>query len=144
MCDLLSPWFKRANFQSNPFPDRPLVFEHVLERNTKHWRKAHKFGHPIIVPLRHPEDVARSWVKRNADMRVFDDMWGRLVRDIAPMVSCWIRVDHADREKDLARLGDLLGLELSTDWAPVGHDERMARTIPDVSRWVEFYEGVSE
>lgn len=68
----------------------------------------------IIIPLRHPRDVAKSWAKREKDYG-WDYMYGKL-----PTIKGHLFFLD-DRELALNRLSKHLQRKLKTDWAPMNH-----------------------
>lgn len=75
---------------------------------------------PLILTMRDPMKVAKSWIKRGKAMdHGFRDMWTNLFRLAGDYESFWLPVDTKDRDERLRAIGDRLGKELVTDWEPV-------------------------
>lgn len=91
-----------------------------------------------VVPLRHPIDCARSWVKRGKDLALFLDSWDALVQRI-DLINPYYFVLGSDAS--LAGLSEYLGVPLSTDWSPENSSQRtppdreLAQWMPAVERW---------
>ena len=74
----------------------------------------------VVVPIRHPVKVAESWKLRNYDLAALDEQWRTLVDVVAPHDPIYLPVDHPDRNLYLDVLNERMGLDLQTDWKPVG------------------------
>ena len=72
---------------------------------------------PIVCPMRHPFRVEESWRRRQKDLsHGFWDAWHHLRTMVIPAGCFVMPVDVPDRDEHLGRLGDLLGVRLTTDW----------------------------
>ncbi len=76
----------------------------------------------IIIPLRHPREVAASWAKRGKNYG-WDYMYGKL-----PTIKGHLFFLD-DREIALNKLSKHLQRELKTDWAPKNHVEGEGKPI---------------
>lgn len=76
----------------------------------------------VIVPLRHPRDVAISWNKRY-ERRGYDELrwkeWMPAWEMLPTIKGHFFFLDGRDEE--LKRLSEYVGVELKTDWTPLNH-----------------------
>lgn len=83
----------------------------------------------VIMPFRKPETVLASWLNR-------DKYRIHLVACYQMLLEFWsnnylpLPVDHPDREKYLGRISEAVGLELKTDWEPIGHSAGNNTSMP--------------
>lgn len=96
---------------------------HIWDNRMEKWAERIAAGHPIIVPLRHPINVAMSWKRREhlggSRLRVMNlpDWWRRLSGMIDPARPYYLPLDLPHRrEACLDNINKNLGLELATDW----------------------------
>lgn len=77
---------------------------------------------PLILTMRHPVNVAQSWIKRGKQISGwFCEMWENLFSLKAEFEdSFWLPIDTEDRDHRLALIGERLGISLDTDWTPKG------------------------
>lgn len=100
---------------------RPEV-DHVEADRVCKIRDRMRGGTPAIVPMRHPREVARSWVFRGYaypqafKLTELSDCWRRLVTGIDPLGPLYLPLDADDRDDWLEQINTSLGLNLSTDW----------------------------
>jgi len=117
-------------------------FIHVFDANIEeHLKKADL----IVAPLRKPEDVWKSWVRR------FNTTPNEHIKRGAAFLNCWERMNHFSmtytihflpvdverREEWLAKMGQLVGKELKTDWPKVNGS---SAPIPDEIPYIDFSE----
>jgi len=113
--------FSDFKFESQVLPNPEATSIHIEPTHIKvlqHWLNE---AEHIVVPLRHPSLVARSWKLRNYDMDALDEQWRMLASVVAPYDPIYMPVDHPDRSLYLDALNERMGLELQTDWQPVGY-----------------------
>jgi hypothetical protein len=77
-------------------------------------------GVPIVVPLRHPLNVAQSWLHRKDQLDQMFDQWRYLAEIIAKSKPLFLPVDHGERELYLDEMSDYMGVKLWTDWKKYG------------------------
>ena len=87
-------------------PHSRRMFE-VLEQNT------------VVIPLRHPRVVERSWQDRNLNIADLVDNFEFLANEIDPIKPHYLPLDSRYRDRFLRQINDALGLEIETDWEPV-------------------------
>jgi hypothetical protein len=76
-----------------------------------------------VIPLRHPRAVAVSWEVRGMDVRQMCREYKTMIEEYDKFDPLYIPIDSPHREKYLASLNNRLGLDLETDWTPVGEEE---------------------
>lgn len=82
----------------------------------------------IVVPLRHPLAVAKSWKRRGKPITEHPKhecmvrMFRNLIDQVDPLNPKYLPVDNARRTSALIALEFHLGMVLKTDWAPVTDD----------------------
>lgn len=126
--------------------------KHLLDRHVEFIKKElskqnRKKYSAIVVPLRHPARVKRSFEKRGWPIETYYEQWDNLIEVVAPLNPFYLHIDQEDdREFELAELQKLLpDYELPGDW-PVVHRVTDSHEYPidqveDVpERYVEFYE----
>jgi len=79
-----------------------------------------KTAEHTVVPLRHPLLVASSWKARGLHLTLLDEQWRTLVDVVMPRDPIYLPLDHPDRGRYLEVLNKRMGLNLKTDWQPVG------------------------
>lgn len=100
-------------------------------------KDAHESGALIVVPMRHPMQVAQSWANRGkpiVEHPVHEPMvrlFRSLIEHVVPLDPMYLPVDVPDREVYLRALSAALGKELVTDWAPEAHHEIRPATLDD-------------
>lgn len=84
--------------------------------------RAKAADYPLFLPMRHPMDVARSWMRRGKGMdHWFRAMWRNLFELKAGFEdSYWLPIDTTDREGYLDAARERLRAPLATDWVPRG------------------------
>jgi len=83
----------------------------------QHWLNT---AEHIVVPLRHPMLVAGSWKARGLDLVALDEQWRVFADVVMPSDPIYLPLDHPDRGLYLEILNQRMGLDLKTDWRPVG------------------------
>lgn len=96
-------------------------------------------GYVLVVPLRHPVSIFESWSRRGEDLSALDEQFGILENHVAPLGPYYVAIDHAERDRQLEVLSDRIGVELSTDWAPVGHEVGSRSASPECRELAEFW-----
>ena len=89
----------------------------------------------IIIPLRHPEDVAESWAKRK-QVRDWDFMYNTL-----PTIPAHLFFLD-DKQAALEKLSRHVNKQLKTDWTPENHIHAKASqmiTEDQINRAVVIY-----
>lgn len=74
----------------------------------------------VVIPLRHPKVVAKSWQARKKDELEMIEAWRCLVNDVDAFNPHYLPVDADNRDEHLKKLNADLGLDLETDWQPKG------------------------
>lgn len=87
---------------------------------------------PLVVPLRNPRDVWRSWTNRFTNpARHFEQAW-RLLEVYAKEYELhFIPVDHSERDSQLAKLG-----KFESTWPKVGHLESDKEPVEADLDWI--------
>ena len=112
--------FKIKAQQIHPVETRRDQLEGWMLKNSREQR-------PIIVPLRHPISVAKSWVARSepgepAGFQI-EQMFKQyeLLFEFAEISdTLWLPVDHPERNGYIAIMSMRLKLHFSTNWKPYG------------------------
>lgn len=73
-------------------------------------------GIPVIVPLRHPMAVAKSWLARKKPIEEMIRQFQILVELVDPFGPLYLPIDHEHRELFLSRIRHECGSEIVTDW----------------------------
>lgn len=86
-----------------------------------HCDRSHELeGWPLVLTMRHPIAVYRSWRRRHGPVGdLFLSMW-RTLFELKEGVadSFWLPVDTADRDARLSMIERRLGVDLIHDWSP--------------------------
>jgi len=83
----------------------------------KHWLNT---AEHVVVPLRHPMLVAASWKARGLELETLDEQWRTLVDVVISHDPIYLPIDRPNRGFYLEELNRRMGLDLETDWEPVG------------------------
>ncbi len=73
-------------------------------------------GVPIVVPLRHPMEVAKSWLARKKPIEEMVRQFQILAEVVDRHGPLYLPIDHADRETYLHHLRLEIDPNLDTDW----------------------------
>ena len=79
--------------------------------------------YPLVIPVRHPREVALSWKKKGYDIGLMFGLYRNMFSFENPF---YFPIDGRERDAHLNALGEFLGVELQTDWERVGEDDRPA------------------
>lgn len=74
----------------------------------------------IIVPIKHPRDVAIGWKVRFKKLGELAQQWTWLKEEIAPYDPLYLPIDLPDRDEWLDKVNLKLNLKLNTDWPVIG------------------------
>lgn len=74
-------------------------------------------GFPLVVPLRHPMEVAKSWLRRKKPIPQMVRQFELLVELVDPYKPMYLPLDHEFRERYLAAIRRECGTQIVTDWA---------------------------
>ena len=101
-------------------------------------------GHPIVVPLRPPVNVALSWKKRERNLAELDQQWRRMRDIIDHYDPMYLPVESPHREVFLDKIRHRLDMPLHTDWRKIASIENEGISLTDeeikqAERWNEFY-----
>ena len=94
----------------------------------------------IVVPIRHPLDVAKSWHTRGHKIDPMLECWDRLIALSKGFSFNYLPIDSPRRESYRIALERKLGQEFNTDWASPNHfesDKQLSRE--DGERVWEFF-----
>lgn len=100
--------------QIHPVETRRTQLQGWLDKNSKE-------GLPIIVAMRHPLSVAKSWRARSEPVEKMFEQYQLLIELCELSRPIFLPVDHPERDDFLHFMGKELGLTLETDWAKYGH-----------------------
>lgn len=73
----------------------------------------------VIVPMRHPEKVIRSWIARNKRLEALAIQYDILKTRVDPYDPLYLPIDSPDRERWLDRLRAKTGKPHRTDWRTI-------------------------
>jgi hypothetical protein len=94
---------------------------HIWPNEVEVWSQAlHEHDPSIIVPLRHPMEVAKSWKRRPGRGLELDKLpywWQYMIGLVDPAKPWYLPLDVPDRDGYLDQINFDLGLSLKTDWA---------------------------
>ena len=114
--------FSDFNFDPHAVSSRPeaahVHIEPVHIKPLQHWLNT---AEHVVVPLRHPQLVAVSWKVRGMDLKALDEQWRTFIDVVMPHDPIYLPIDHPDRCFYLEDLNQRTGLNLKTDWKPVGY-----------------------
>lgn len=95
-------------------------------------------GVPIVVPLRHPIEVARSWLARKKPISQMVRQFEILEQQVDGFKPLYLPIDHYDRNTYLHYLRLEIDPNIDTDWPIVGgkqegsdHAEQLAYVEPN-------------
>lgn len=74
---------------------------------------------PIVVPMRHPEAVFRSWKSRAKSVNALMMQYEMLKAFIAPAEPFYLPIDTPDRDEYLDKLSKLTGKHIHSRWPVV-------------------------
>lgn len=74
---------------------------------------------PLIVPLRHPMEVARSWLARKKPISEMVRQFELLFEVVDPFNPLYLPIDHADREMYLSLIAEACDHDINTNWQKV-------------------------
>ncbi len=97
-------------------------------------------GKTIIIPLRHPKVVAKSWADRKKDEQELIECFECLVNDVDKFDPYYLPLDSDRRDEYLQKINEGLGLDLVTDWGAKGvkqNNQSLRHTDVTASRNVE-------
>ena len=77
-------------------------------------------GLPIIIPLRHPISVAKSWRVRGEPLEAMFDQWALLAEIVDVSRPLFLPVDHPERDEFLREMSGQLNMDLQTRWKKYG------------------------
>jgi len=75
-----------------------------------------KLDQPMIIPLRHPYLVAKSWELRGKPLTELTENFKLLVNELDPLSPLYLPIDVENRQDYLDKINKELGLELRTEW----------------------------
>lgn len=81
----------------------------------RHWLD---LGIPIVVPIRHPIAVLKSWLVRKKDPLELKKQFELLIKVVDPYKPLYLPLDSPDREDYLTDIRLKVDLGLKTDWKP--------------------------
>jgi len=94
-----------------------IHIEPVHIKSLQHWLNT---ADHVVVPLRNPLLVAASWKARGMELAALEEQWQTMVDVVMPHDPIYLPIDHPDRCLYLEALNQRIGLDLTTDWQPVG------------------------
>lgn len=90
---------------------------HSVQIELKDWLDR---GFPLIVPLRHPVEVAASWKARSKPIKQMVRQFALLQELVLPYNPYFLPVDHDMRDIYLQVIQENIDASLATDWTIVG------------------------
>jgi len=110
-----------ANIRLNGGPLYDVVFEHIPSQLSLMLRLG--VDNPMVIPLRHPKVVAESWKARGQEEKRMCADFRTLVEKLNPLNPYYLPIDSDRRQEFLDKINDGLGLNLETDWKPIGEQK---------------------
>lgn len=104
------------------YPLGVAPFMHVYSYAPALNRCRHEPGN-VIVPIRHPDRLMSSWLRRAGSLHVINtlpNLLNNLTRLTASEPLWFFPIDHESRHDTLATLNDYFGFQFTTNWEPVG------------------------
>lgn len=95
-----------------------------------------ELGLPLVVPLRHPVEVAKSWKARDKSLKIMLRQWQLLEELVLPYQPYFLPVDHDYRDVYFQVIKEAINPEIMTDWQIVGSKRegsghKSNLTVPD-------------
>lgn len=138
-----------THFLTTLLEDYEAKVVHIWPKEVDTWSQLLHAGDPIIVPLRHPLEVAKSWKRREIGpgdtLKVLDlpQWWRLLIGVVDPAHPYYLPLDVPDRDNYLARICLLADVDLETDW-PVLREDGAPPADPAVELTMEEWSSVTE
>ncbi len=108
---------------------------HAVDRQRERIQKLYELcqdeGYPVVVPLRHPFEVANSWRSRFEPLEKMFEQWRELTEICNEIDVYFLPIDHPDRQIYLKTLSDCVGVPLETRWKKYGHKPGNAEFTQD-------------
>ena len=125
--------------------DNRFWFGHTEPDNVPLIREKAESEGPLILAMRHPVDVAKSWIKRSKTLDdTFKSMWRTLFGLKAEILdSFWLPVDVDDRDEYLKAIEKRVGLSLVNDFTPRGvfaaqnYEYSSGMTVEEATEWLK-------
>lgn len=103
----LDPRFKAGNY---------MIAGHVYPPSLD-YMIGYMENYPIVVPLRHPSRVWKSFADRDMSYDFFCDHWYNMIKFVDILSPNYIHIDVIDRrDDDLLKVEQKFGIELQHDW----------------------------
>jgi len=146
--------FRSASASKN-FKDIKYCLAHVLNEDMDNIEYFCEECSAVVVPLRHPRSVAKSWLLNNhvhvkepdwCTENNLHQCWDNMINSIDRYNPFYICIDIPEiRDIQLQRLSEYIKFNLSTGWTPIGksnfveeESQNFKYQIP--SEWLTFYE----
>ena len=98
-------------------------YEHIEERPAGYPASIAPSYAGVLVPMRHPLDLAISWVKRGYNFEELLVGLERLATVINDLDPCFIPIDQINKDFMVLEANERLGLDMPTgEWPLIGHD----------------------
>lgn len=88
--------------------------DYPVQTELKDWLER---GFPLVVPLRHPLAVAKSWKARRKPIEQLIRQYELLETLVDPYQPLYLPIDHPERDRYFTNLRLKVDLRLKTDWA---------------------------
>ena len=96
----------------------------------------------IVVPLRHPTKVLRSYkAKGFPTLEMFHEQWNNMINIISTLDPFYLHIDCEERDLELQAISDCLNVDLPNEW-PVLNATAIPYELPITGipeEFVEFY-----
>ncbi len=110
----------------NPFHKTQLHIQKRYTSELAYWLPRSK----VIVPIRHPVDVALSWKRRLKDLNEMKAQFEMLLSVVDDYNPAYLPIDAMDRDWWLSQLNQRFSTNLSTNWDVIG-----SKAQPPARHW---------
>ncbi len=118
---IFEPHYTRHNGLYEPPTGNDLWFSHTETSNLPQIQFKASVDGPLVLTMRNPLEVARSWIKRRKTLdREFTEMWRNLFALSKHPDAFWLPVDTEDRDEYLAKISERSGKVFRTGWERKG------------------------
>ena len=97
----------------------------------------------LIVPLRHPHRVLKSFIHRGRELSAYKEQWDNMINLVAPLNPMYLHIDNDIRDEQLALINKTLGKEFHTDWRVIysaaGTTEMKVDDSVPPKEYIDFY-----
>ncbi len=93
----------------------------------------------VVVPLRHPVNIWRSWKARHKPLDLLREQLQILTELVAPVRPIYLPLDHSEREWYLSELNSRMDADFQTEFPVVKHEVEPGTLNPEELREAHSY-----